>query len=153
MAAAGCGAPQYAVNAAPLHGSEMMVRSGLNEQMCFDPNGEKPVAGAAIILWKCHGKESQRWTFADQPDGTNTLLGIGGFCLEVKGHVAVDGTPLQLSTCTGQNNQRFRHNADGRIVEVETGKCLTAGTSAEATPVAIDECDLHNGGQVWTIAK
>jgi hypothetical protein len=71
----------------------------------------------------------------------------------VKGHRSGDGTPLQLFPCTNEKNQQFLHHADGRIVEAETGKCLTARAAADRTPITIDECDLNNGGQVWTVAK
>jgi hypothetical protein len=153
LAVGACGGSGYNVTAKPLHGSEMLVRTALNEQLCWDAKNDKAAGGTPLMLWKCHGKENQRWTFADQPGGTNTLLGVGGLCVDVKGHRAGDGTPLQLWPCTNQSNQQFRHNSDGRIVETQTGKCLTAKAAADNTPITIDECDVNNGGQVWTIAK
>jgi hypothetical protein len=149
--AAGCTVTSYNVSPAPISGSGMLVRSALNEQLCWD--SAKGGEGTAVTIFHCHTKENQRWTFAGQPDGTTTIVGLGGLCLEVKGHAMTQGSPIHMSACTNMPNQRFRHNSDGRLVELASGLCLTATGSAQSTPITIDMCSVNNGGQVWTIAQ
>jgi hypothetical protein len=153
LAGVGCVAGGYNVAVQPVHGSQMLVRSALNEQMCWDAQNGKAEAGTPVVLWPCGAKENQHWTFADQAGGMTSVLGIGGLCLGARGLPAADGAPLELAQCNGQPNEQFRHNADGRLVEVGSGKCLTARSPAQTTPVTLAACDVSNGGQVWTIAK
>jgi hypothetical protein len=136
----------------PIGGTNLLSRSGLNQQFCFDAAGDKAADGTKVTLFNCHGRENQRWVFSDQPEGQIAITGIGGLCLDVRGHKAGDGTPLQLWQCANQPNQKFRHENDGRIREVQTGKCLTVSNLAPGAALTIDECNRENGGQVWVIS-
>lgn len=138
---------------AAVGGTNLLVRSGLNQQLCVDAAADRAADGTLVQLANCHGRENQRWVFSDQPGGQIVITGIGGLCLDVRGRKAGDGTPLQLWQCANQPNQKFRHESDGRIREVQTGKCLTVGSLASKTPLTIDECDRNNGGQVWVISQ
>jgi hypothetical protein len=138
----------------PVGGTNLLIRSGLNQQFCFDMKADKAADGTQVWLYQCDPrKENQRWVFSDQPNGEITITGIGGLCLDVRGHKVGDGTPLQLWQCANQPNQKFRHENDGRIREVATGKCLTSANLSSGAPLTIDECDRGNGGQVWVISR
>jgi hypothetical protein len=141
-------------HAVAVAGTNLQIHSNLNQTYCFDAKQDQAKAGTQVWLYQCDAKkENQRWTFSDATNGQITILGIGGLCLDVKGHAAGDGTPLQLMTCDNQANQKFKHEDDGRIREVATGKCLTTSNLTSGAPLVIDECNKGNGGQVWTIQK
>jgi hypothetical protein len=138
---------------AQVGGTNFMIRSGLNQQFCFDAKADRAADGTQVQLYSCSGREQQRWTFVDQPDAKIMITGIGGLCLDVRGRKAGDGTPLQLWQCANAPNQMFRHESDGRIREVGNGKCLTTTNLQNGSALTIDECDRNNGGQVWVLSK
>jgi hypothetical protein len=139
-------------NNSPIHGANLLIHAATNEEMCIDAQSDPAEAHRMIRLFHCHGRENQRWTFADQGDGSSEILGIGGLCLDVQGRSSGDGTPLQLYPCTGAVNQKFRHNIDGRLQEVQTGKCLTVSDYVEKSPVFIDKCADKPEPQAWVIS-
>ncbi len=106
-------------------GGGLTVRSAAGEdQFCMDAQGDRQGNGTQVYLWRCHGRENQRWAITRNADGTSTFVGTGGFCLDVTGNGKADGTPVQLYQCHYGPNQRFRLFDDGRIQEVSSGKCL-----------------------------
>jgi serine protease len=117
-----------------------------------DAQGDHPVAGTRLEVFGCHGRENQRWTFQDRTGDSSSIVGIGGLCLDVIGGQTGDGYPLQLYPCGSQTNQGFRHFEDGRIRELQTGKCLTANGS-QGAPLTIAQCDRNNAGQVWVLSQ
>jgi hypothetical protein len=150
--AAGC-VSGYSVAAAPIAGNDMQVRTALNEQLCWDVKHDKAVGGVPVQLYHCKGSENQRWTFSAQPDGLISVIGIGGLCLDTRDRRGVNDAAVELWACSSQPSQRFRHNADGRLVEAQSGECLTVRAANPELPVTLAMCDVNNGGQVWTIAK
>jgi hypothetical protein len=106
-------------------GTSLTIRSAPGGgQFCMDASGDRQADGTPVFLYRCHGRENQRWTVTRNVDGTSAITGTGGLCLDVRGHGASDGTPVQLWQCHFGANQRFRVFDDGRIQEVQTGKCL-----------------------------
>jgi hypothetical protein len=139
-------------NNAPIRGANLLIRAASNEEMCMDAVSNPAELHAMIKLLHCQGGESQRWTFSDQADASSQILGMGGLCMDVQGQHSSSGTPLQLYPCAGTPNQKFRHNVDGRLQEIQTGKCLTVDDFVEKAPVFIDDCSEKKKGQVWIIS-
>lgn len=127
IAAAGCAAGLLfgAFAHANEFGTNLTIRSAPGGgQFCMDAAGDRKADGTRVFLYRCHGRENQRWTVTHNADGTSAITGTGGLCLDVRGNGARDGTPVQLWQCHFGGNQRFRVFDDGRIQEVATGKCL-----------------------------
>jgi hypothetical protein len=154
IVALGChGAPLLVDgNNSPIHGANLLIHAASNEELCVDAPVDAAEGHRMVRLFHCRGAESQRWTFADQGDGSSEVLGVAGLCLDVQGRSSGDGTPLQLYPCTGAANQRFRHLVDGRLQEVQTGKCLTVEDFVEKAPVFIDKCADKPAPQAWIIS-
>jgi Ricin-type beta-trefoil lectin domain len=107
------------------YGANLTIRSAPGgDQFCMDAKGDRQGDGTPVFLWRCHGRENQRWTVTHNADGTSIVTGTGGLCLDVRGNGSRDGTPVHLWQCHFGGNQRFRFFDDGRIQEVGTGKCL-----------------------------
>jgi hypothetical protein len=83
-----------------------------------------------------------------QQPPTGPITGIASKCVEVRGSATADGTPVQLSTCTGSAGQSWSARADQTLRAL--GKCLdvTAGGTANGTPVQLYTCN-STGAQTW----
>lgn len=118
---------------------------------CLDARGDRDQDGAPVAIYSCHGSENERWAVTASPGNQHAIIGIGGYCLDVRGTNSTgNGTPAQLWKCHFGENQRFSIQPDGRIKEVRSGKCLIAATPKDGTPVVLDTCK-NNPGEVWTL--
>ena len=124
------------------NGENFMLRlSAGADQFCLDAKDNRQNEGTPIFVWRCHGRENQRWTVTRDQDGTSVIVGTGGFCLDVRGQTSrANGTPVQLWRCHFLKNQRLAIAADGSIREAESGKCLQATRVADGAPVVLDTC-------------
>ena len=125
VAGAVAGAMGLPVAHAAEYGTNLMIASAPGGgQFCMDAQGDRKADGTPVYIFRCHGRENQRWTVTRNVDGTSAITGTGGLCLDVRGGGTRDGTPVQLWQCHFGGNQRFRVLDDGRIQEVGSGKCL-----------------------------
>ena len=72
-------------------------------------------------------------------------------CLEVKGGTYANGTPVQISTCTGNARQRWSIMSDGTLRSNGTW-CMTVpgGVAADVTYLTIEPCNAGQGAaQQW----
>lgn len=134
-------------------GPNLMVHVATGgSRYCLDAKNDRQNEGTPVYVWKCHGKENQRWTVTKDQDGSSILVGTGGFCLDVRGQTSTaNGTPVQLWRCHFLKNQRFTLTPDFKIREVESGKCLQALKPQDGSPVVLDDC--HNTEtEIWHFA-
>ena len=117
---------------------------------CMDASLDHGVRdGDPVFVFKCHGRENQRWTVTQGVGGDSAVVGIDGFCLDVRGASTSPGTPVQLYKCHFQNNQRFQFPPDGHIKEVGSGKCLAVlSPVADRAPIVLDSCQ-GSSNQIW----
>ncbi|MFC9245648.1 ricin-type beta-trefoil lectin domain protein [Streptomyces sp. NPDC057136] len=73
---------------------------------------------------------------------SGSLTGIGGKCADIPGGSSADGTPLQLWTCNGGNNQNWVLAHDGTIRALFT--CMTVSGGA----AQLRSCD-GSAAQQW----
>jgi hypothetical protein len=131
------------------HGTNLKIRSADGGEWCFDAQGDEKKDGVPVFLYKCHGRENQRWAVTASTDGKEVIVGTGGFCLDVRGrHAKADGTPIQLWKCHFGSNQRFVIEPGGYIREVESHKCLQVSELKDRAPIFIDDCG-EAPGQKW----
>lgn len=130
------------VSAARAGETNVTIRSiAGGDQFCMDAQGDKKGDGTPVYIYRCHGRENQRWTLTTNVDGSSAIVGTGGYCLDVRGrHSRADGTPVQLWQCHFDRNQRFRIGSDFTIREVASGKCLMALGQRDGAPIVIDDC-------------
>jgi glucose/arabinose dehydrogenase len=87
-------------------------------------------------------------TGSTPPVRTGPVRGLAGKCLDVRNGSAVDGTQVQLLSCSGSSAQQWTVGSDGTLRAL--GKCLdvNGGASANGTKVQLWSC--HGGGpQQW----
>jgi LmbE family N-acetylglucosaminyl deacetylase len=101
------------------------------------PGGGAGVSDASSQTWSIHG------------DGSVT--GFDARCLEVRGGLPFNETPVQLAACAGTPEQRWTAFENGQIRGL-AGKCLDVrdGSSADGTPVQLYGCNAIPGQQ-WLL--
>lgn len=111
---------------------------------CLDVSGNDVGAnGAAIDLWDClHDAVDQSWTPTDGARLTNAPLRALGRCLDVPSGSTVAGTKVQLYDCNGNVAQNWTQQANGTLVNPNSGLCLTApgATPGNGTLLDIEAC-------------
>jgi len=125
------------------YGTNLTIHNAAGgDQFCLDASlDHKEQDGNKVYVYKCHGRENQRWDITHDTNGQSLLVGLGGYCLDVKGaHSRNDGTPVELWQCHYGKNQRFNVLPSGEIKEVESGKCLMALSEKDRAPVVLDTC-------------
>jgi hypothetical protein len=125
------------------YGTNMTIRSVAGgDQYCLDASlDHREKDGDPVYVFKCHGRENQRWAVTHDTNGESAVVGLGGYCLDVRGeHSRANGTPVELWECHYGKNQRFRVLPTGEIKEVESGKCLMALKEGDRAPVVLDTC-------------
>ncbi len=134
-------------------GVSLNIQPRIGPRLCLDARGDRDQDGAPVAIYTCHGSENQRWTVTASPNNQHAIIGIGGFCLDVRGtNATANGTPAQLWKCHFGENQRFSFMPDGRIREVRSGKCLIAAAPKDGTPVVLDTCK-NNPGEIWSLHR
>ncbi|KAG6918418.1 hypothetical protein DXG01_014597 [Tephrocybe rancida] len=87
--------------------------------------------GAIVTIETCTYADNQKWTFIG-----GTVQVFGNKCLDVPEGSTVDGTHMQIWTCTANDvNQQFSYTGDNRLAWTNKGKCvdLTSGNQASGT--------------------
>jgi hypothetical protein len=139
---AGPDAPAIVVRA-----SNLLIHPSANEHLCVDA----PSRGHGLQLYRCHGRKNQRWTFAEDITGANRIFGSEGGCVRVAGAQGGNEPTLDVGAC-GPDAPRFRHRADRRLEEVQSGQCVTVRALEKHAKLVLEPCDPSNGGQGWTFS-
>jgi len=105
---------------------------------CVDVDGDDTgVDHAAVQLWSCQfWAIDQHWTH-NADDSLETL----GRCLDIKGNATTAGTEVQLWDCDGVGGQKWVQQADGSLLNPQSGLCLDSPSGATANGTRL---------QIWT---
>ncbi|KAF8230807.1 macrofage activating glycoprotein [Tricholoma matsutake] len=128
----------------PFQGA-LLLQPGLNGAKCLTAAANSD--GSSVNIQPCTGVASQEWTFS-----RGSLMIFGNKCLDVTNGLTVDGTKLQIWTCTsGNTNQQFYYTGDNRLAWTNHGKCvdLMGGSQTDGTPIQIWGCTGGNPNQIW----
>ena len=114
---------------------------------CVDVAGANPANGTAVQLYDCNGTNAQQWTVAS--DGSLRALGK---CMDVTSAGTANGTQVQLYDCNGTGAQKWQHQANGELVNPNSGRCLdaTGPSSANGTRLQIWDC-TDGPNQQWNL--
>jgi Ricin-type beta-trefoil lectin domain len=141
---------QYAAIVKPMVATKQVIHLSSNPALCVDVKGDNASQHALVRLSSCHGRENQRWSFGPGVAGAVQVGGIGGLCLGVPAASGAVGGETEIDTCNGSPRQQFRFYVDGRIRELATQTCLTAG-GPEGRLIVLAPCDAANPAQIWAV--
>jgi hypothetical protein len=74
----------------------------VNDGLCLDVFGAFGNEGDDVVVWECHGRANQVWTF----DATEGIHTFNGRCLTAVMHFR-PGYPIVVSDCASSPNQRW----------------------------------------------
>ncbi len=99
-----------------------------------------------IDIYRCNGTAAQHWVLA-----SNGELRVLGKCLDDPAF-GRRGTKLELFTCTGGSNQRWKHTARGQYVLAFRNLCLDdpGFATRDGTRVEVWTC-TGGANQRWTL--
>jgi len=106
--------------------------------LCVDVADADPSSGTAVQLYGCNSSDAQRWSAPG--DGTVRTFGK---CLDVAHGAAANSTPVQLWDCNGTGSQTWVTQANGSLLNPQSGRCLDdpqgAGTAGDL--LQIHDCN------------
>jgi peptidoglycan hydrolase CwlO-like protein len=117
---------------------------------CLDVSGGKiNKDGGNVIIWKCHGKNNQKWSFTRRSE----IKVTGGKCLDVKGGKRKAGTNIIIWKCHGGKNQQWSFDKKGRLRGIG-GRCLgvKGAKNKNGSNVVLQNCKKAKD-QVWIAGK
>ncbi|GIF63498.1 hypothetical protein Ais01nite_15330 [Asanoa ishikariensis] len=120
--------------------SNVLIR-GVGSGRCLTPPASST---ASATIQNC---ASQRWSTTDAGQIT-----INGQCLDAKGELTANGTPVITYACHGGANQRWTVNSDGTIRGAASGRCLDVKGQATAAGTVVQLYDCSAGShQRWEL--
>ena len=144
----------FATSAHAGGGTYLTVHNELGDgHFCMDASLDSGVHdGDPVYVYRCHGRANQRWTITQSIGGQSAIVGIDGFCLDVRGAGERSGTPVQLYQCHFGANQKFTVTHGGHIREVDSGKCLASLGRGDRAPIVLEPCREY-ANQIWFVEK
>jgi hypothetical protein len=102
---------------------------------CLDVDNASIADGAKVQIYTCNNSTAQSWT----REG-DTLRALGK-CLDIANSGTTDGTRVQLYTCNNSAAQIWRAQANGSLLNPQSGKVLDVAGGSSADGAAV---------QLWT---
>ncbi|GHJ44436.1 hypothetical protein Cs7R123_17780 [Catellatospora sp. TT07R-123] len=117
-----------------------------NAGKCLDLDNAGSADGTKVQLWTCNGTGAQRWS------RVGTSFRALGKCLDVDNAGTANGTKAQLWTCNGTGSQVWQPQANGSLLNPQSGKVLDAlgGGTADGTQIHIWDY-VAAASQHWTV--
>lgn len=134
----GSGTQQFTLQA------DGQIRSG---SLCIDANTGVGADGNAVLVWFCHGFDSQKWI----PTSTGELRSLTGRCMDVPNSVL--GTKVFAGPCRGTLGQQWSvvNSVTSTLDASPNSQPASSGSSA-ADPCSVKEIQLSPqlGLTVWS---
>ncbi len=114
---------------------------------CLDVNNNTAVNGNAAQLWTCSGVQGQQWSI--NSDGTIRAFGK---CLDIVANGTANLAKVQLWECGSAGGQQWRPQANGSLLNPQSGRCLDdpQANTANGTQLQIYDCNGLST-QVWNL--
>jgi hypothetical protein len=112
------------------------VTSG-NSDQCLNVEWHGyPVAGTPLRVKPCDPWRNQQWFF----NKDSSITGVGGFCMDVQGSEAAEGTQVIYVPCNGNPSQKW--TVSGTQLVSVGGKCvdIRGGEPATLAPLVLAAC-------------
>ncbi|MEV5888457.1 ricin-type beta-trefoil lectin domain protein [Nonomuraea fuscirosea] len=127
---------RYGIGTLPGRAGQITGPAGAGK--CLDVDTNTNANGNAAQLWDCGVATGQRWS--RHPDGT---LRAFGKCLDIDANGTANFTKVQLWECNANGGQRWVPQANGSLLNPQSGRCLDApsGATANGTKLQIYDCN------------
>jgi predicted alpha-1,6-mannanase (GH76 family) len=121
---------------------------GVSSGLCVDDKSSSTTNFNPIQIWSCNGTPAQQWTVVS---AGNTLRVLGK-CMDVNSGGTSNGTTVGLYDCNGTGAQVWVPQADGALLNPQSGRCLDdpGGSTTLGTQLQIWDCN-GGGNQQWNL--
>ncbi len=112
---------------------------------CLDVPGFNFADGQHLDMWDCNNGTNQNWTFSG-----GTVQTQNNLCLDAAGAGTLNGTPIQIATCSGNPAQQFTLTTAGDLVNLRANRCvdLTAWNNTNGASLQLWDC-TGGANQKW----
>ncbi|MBS2534000.1 ricin-type beta-trefoil lectin domain protein [Catenulispora sp. NF23] len=117
------------------------------DALCLDDANDVTTDGNKVDIYGCNDTNAQRW------QQVGSALMNNGKCLDVTGSGATaNGTPVELYTCNNGANQVWTPQADGELLNPQSGRCLDdpGFSTTPGTQLQIYDCN-DGANQQWAL--
>jgi beta-glucosidase len=123
------------------------IVAGVSPTLCVDDRAASTANNNPIQIFTCDGTTAQSWTVA----AGNTLQVLGK-CMDVTAAGTANATKVQLFDCNGTGAQVWQPQANGSLLNPESGRCLDdpAASTTNSTQLQIFDCN-GTAAQRWTL--
>lgn len=133
------------------HGSNLLLRAQADPNFCLQVEAGT-LQGRMITLQQCSTAQEQRWALTWNQDGSNTIVDIQGMCLDARLRTS-DGVPVAVRNCRFGDAWQYVVTPEGRIVDVQTGRCVDVGGIAAGAAAYLVPCDENRSTQRWKLTR
>ncbi|MBW4720716.1 ricin-type beta-trefoil lectin domain protein [Saccharothrix obliqua] len=117
----------------------------VNSGKCLNLRGETPYQPVVELL-TCNGGFGQVATTPGEGS-----IQLGGRCVTPEGGGTGNGTLVVVQDCSGSEADAWITRPDGRIVNINSGRCLTSDSGVDGARLRISDCSPTASSQVWQI--
>jgi Ricin-type beta-trefoil lectin domain len=122
------------------------ITAGPTNQCINVVNHGYPEAGVPLRVRPCDPWQNQQWAL----NKGATITGVGGFCVDVQGSAATEGSAIIYVPCDGRPSQKWAW-VNGTLTGIG-GKCIDIGGGEPATgaPLILATCN-GSPSQQWIV--
>jgi alpha-glucosidase (family GH31 glycosyl hydrolase) len=116
--------------------------------LCLDVRGGATTNGTPMQLYTCNHSAAQQITYT----ASNTVQVLGK-CVDASNAGTANGTPVQLYDCNVTGSQTWVAQADGELLNSQSGRCLdvpAGNTAPGAAQLQLQDCDA-SAAQSWKL--
>lgn len=123
------------------------VVAGVSSTLCLDDKAASNANGTAIQIYACNGTSAQQWTVT-----SDHRLTVPGKCLDIASGGTANGSKAQLYDCNGTGAQIWEPQANGALLNPQSGRCLDdpAATTTQGAQLQIYDCN-GTAAQEWRL--
>jgi hypothetical protein len=123
----------------PVPTSTGALQPQVSSAVCIGMNTSSSTKAAT--LFGCDGDGNQTWTV----EANGTIQSGSGYCLDVHDSGTSDGTEVDYTGCNYMASQQWRVQADGSLLNPESGLCLepSGGADTSGTPLVLEACSYN----------
>ncbi len=116
--------------------------------LCMDVRGANTANLTPVQLYTCDATNAQQWNVVSADNSLRSL----GECLDVNDGATTDGTTVDLYTCNATGAQVWIPQANGELLNPQSGKCLDDPNSSSTPGTQLEIWDCNDGtNQQWTL--
>ena len=99
-----------------------------------------------VVLWRSN-KENKNQQLMFNDDGTVVLWDSGNYALTVHGKADGEKVSFEPLGIWGRDYQKFKYTKAGRLVHVDSGKCIEIANGADKNNAKLQLWSIRDGAE------